>query len=154
GRKRVCTRSATACSGTNCPSFPRTWGCRTKSSPGRCCTHLPPVPDGSRSWSTWIFQRKRSGGVSLSMSKPSVAEVRAGGHPAGIKERTNEVHWAGRLYMWVLSPYVSTVFFRLGVSPCPITYLMMVFGVLSGVEVAFGGVWSAYLAAVVSQIYR
>lgn len=87
------------------------------------------------------------------MSKPSVAEVRAGGQPAGIKERTNEEHWAGRLYMRDLSPYVSTVFVRLGVSPNPITYLMMVFGVLSGVVVAFGGLWSAILAAVFIQIY-
>lgn len=87
------------------------------------------------------------------MSKPSVAEVRAGGQPAGIKERTNEEHWAGRLYMRDLSPYVSTMFVRLGVPPNPITYLMMVFGVLSGVVVAFGGLWSAILAAVFIQIY-
>lgn len=87
------------------------------------------------------------------MSKPSVAEVRAGGQPVGIKERTNEEHWAGRLYMRDLSPYVSTVFVRLGVPPNPITYLMMVFGVLAGVVVAFGGLWSAILAAVMIQVY-
>ncbi|RKS05475.1 phosphatidylglycerophosphate synthase [Nocardiopsis sp. Huas11] len=87
------------------------------------------------------------------MSKPSVAEVRAGGQPAGIKERVNEEHWAGRLYMRDLSPYLSTVFVRLRVPPNPITYLMMVFGVLSGIVVAFGGVWSAVLAALFIQIY-
>ena len=68
------------------------------------------------------------------MSKPSVAEVRAGGQPEGIKERTNEEHWAGRLYMRDLSPYVSTVFVRLGVPPNPITYLMMACGVLAGAD--------------------
>ncbi|MFE3458907.1 CDP-alcohol phosphatidyltransferase family protein [Nocardiopsis aegyptia] len=87
------------------------------------------------------------------MSKPSVAEVRAGGQPAGIKERVNEEHWAGRLYMRDLSPYLSTVFVRLRVPPNPITYLMMVFGVLSGVVVAFGGLWSAVVAALFIQIY-
>src|SRR5690625_2516106 len=87
------------------------------------------------------------------MSKPSVAEVRAGGQPVGIKERTNEEHWAGRLYMRDLSPYVSTVFVRFGVPPNPITYLMMAFGVLAGVVVAFGGLWSAILAAVMVQVY-
>ncbi|MBB6118855.1 CDP-alcohol phosphatidyltransferase family protein [Nocardiopsis algeriensis] len=87
------------------------------------------------------------------MSKPSVAEVRAGGQPAGIKERTNEEHWAGRLYMRDISPYLSTLFVRLGVPPNPITYLMMVFGVLAGVVVAFGGLWSAVAAAVLVQIY-
>lgn len=87
------------------------------------------------------------------MSKPSVAEVRAGGQPAGIKERTNEEHWAGRLYMRDLSPYLTTFFVRLGVPPNPITYLMMAFGVLAGVVVAFGGLWSAIVAALFVQIY-
>ncbi|WP_017570849.1 CDP-alcohol phosphatidyltransferase family protein [Nocardiopsis halotolerans] len=87
------------------------------------------------------------------MSKPSVAEVRAGGQPAGIKERTNEEHWAGRLYMRDLSPYLTAFFVRLGVPPNPITYLMMAFGVLAGVVVAFGGLWSAIVAALFVQIY-
>ncbi|MDA8370091.1 MAG: CDP-alcohol phosphatidyltransferase family protein [Nocardiopsaceae bacterium] len=87
------------------------------------------------------------------MSKPSVTEVRAGGQPEGIKERVNEEHWAGRLYMRDISPYVSTVFIRLGVPPNPITYLMMGFGVLAGVTLAFGGLWSALLAFVLVQIY-
>ncbi len=87
------------------------------------------------------------------MSKPSVAEVRAGGQPAGIKERTNEEHWAGRLYMRDLSPYLTTFFVRLGVPPNPITYLMMAFGVFAGVVVAFGGLWSAIVAALFVQVY-
>lgn len=87
------------------------------------------------------------------MSRPSVAEVRAGGQPEGIKERVNEEHWAGRLYMRDLSPYVSTLFVRLGVPPNPITYLMMACGVLAGVALAFGGLWSALLAAVLVQVY-
>ncbi|MDA2812459.1 CDP-alcohol phosphatidyltransferase family protein [Nocardiopsis sp. RSe5-2] len=87
------------------------------------------------------------------MSKPSVAEVRAGGQPEGVKERVNEEHWAGRLYMRDLSPYLSTVFVRLGVPPNPITYLMMAFGVLAGAVVAFGGLWSALLAFAMVQVY-
>lgn len=91
--------------------------------------------------------------MSVNMSKPSVAEVRAGGQPAGLKERVNEEHWAGRLYMRDVSPYVSTVFVRLGVPPNPITYLMMASGVAAGVVVAFGGLWSAVLAFVLVQVY-
>lgn len=89
----------------------------------------------------------------MTTSKPSVADVRSGGQPEGIKERVNEEHWAGRLYMRDISPYVSTLFVRLGVPPNPITYLMMGFGVAAGVVLAFGGVWSALLAAVLVQIY-
>ncbi|RNL82340.1 CDP-alcohol phosphatidyltransferase family protein [Halostreptopolyspora alba] len=87
------------------------------------------------------------------MSKPSVTEVRAAGQPEGVKERVNEEHWAGRLYMRDLSPYVSTAFVHFGVPPNPITYLMMAFGVLAGVTLAFGGLWSALLAAVLVQLY-
>ncbi|GAA1110053.1 CDP-alcohol phosphatidyltransferase family protein [Nocardiopsis composta] len=87
------------------------------------------------------------------MSKPSVAEVRAGGQPEGVKERVNEEHWAGRLYMRDISPYLSALFIRLGVPPNPITYLMMAFGVLAGVVVAFGGLWSAVAAFLMVQIY-
>ncbi len=87
------------------------------------------------------------------MSKPSVTEVRAGGQPEGIKERVNEEHWAGRLYMRDLSPYVSTAFIHFGVPPNPITYLMMTSGVLAGVVVAFGGLWSAVLAVLLVQLY-
>ncbi|PSK97065.1 CDP-alcohol phosphatidyltransferase-like enzyme [Murinocardiopsis flavida] len=87
------------------------------------------------------------------MSKPSVAEVRAGGQPAGIKERRNEEHWAGRYYMRDLSPYVTVWFVRAGIAPNPITFMMMGFGVLAGVVLAFGGLWTAVLAAVLVQIY-
>jgi phosphatidylglycerophosphate synthase len=87
------------------------------------------------------------------MSKPSVAEVRSAGQPPGLKERRNEEHWAGRLYMRDLSPYASTAFIRLGVAPNPITYLMILAGMLAGAVLAFGGLWSALLAALMVQIY-
>ncbi|MBV2367094.1 CDP-alcohol phosphatidyltransferase family protein [Streptomonospora nanhaiensis] len=87
------------------------------------------------------------------MPRPSVAEVRAGGQPEGVKERVNEEHWVGRLYMRDISPYLSTLFVRLGVPPNPITYLMMVCGVLAGVVLAFGGLWSALAALLLVQVY-
>ncbi|MDA0565962.1 CDP-alcohol phosphatidyltransferase family protein [Streptomonospora sp. S1-112] len=87
------------------------------------------------------------------MPRPSVAEVRAGGQPEGVKERVNEEHWAGRLYMRDISPYLSTLFVRLGVPPNPITYLMMACGVLAGVVLAFGGLWSALVALLLVQVY-
>lgn len=87
------------------------------------------------------------------MSKPSVADVRTAGQPAGLKERRNEEHWAGRLYMRDVSPYVSTAFIRLGVPPNPITYLMILAGVGAGAVLAFGGWWTALAAALLVQIY-
>lgn len=57
------------------------------------------------------------------------------------------------MYMRDLSPYVSTGFVLLRVPPNPITYLMIVAGVLGGVALAFGGLWSAILAALLIQVY-
>lgn len=67
---------------------------------------------------------------------PTVAAVRTGGQPPGLKERRNEEHWAGRVYMRALSPYFTWLFLRIGLSPNQLTYLMIACGVLGGVAVA------------------
>lgn len=87
------------------------------------------------------------------MSKPSVADLRTGGQPPGLKERVNEEHWAGRLYMRDLSPYASTAFVRLGVPPNPITYLMIGAGVGAGAMLTLGGLAAAVVAALLVQVY-
>ena len=89
---------------------------------------------------------------------PTVADVRAGGQPPGLKERRNEEHWAGRLYMRSASPYFSWIFLRVGFSPNQLTYLMIVCGVLGGVAVALAsegtaGLVSALAGALLIQAY-
>lgn len=85
--------------------------------------------------------------------RPTVAEVKAGGQPPGVLDRTNEEHWAGRAYGRHASPYFTWLFVRLGVTPNQVTVVMVVCGVLAGVVLAFGGLWSAVLAAVLIQLY-
>ncbi|HEY3682540.1 MAG TPA: CDP-alcohol phosphatidyltransferase family protein [Streptosporangiaceae bacterium] len=86
--------------------------------------------------------------------RPTVAEVKAGGQPPGVLDRTNEEHWAGRAYGRHISPYFTWLFVRLGVTPNTVTVIMVVCGVLAGVALGFGsGVWSALAAAVLIQIY-
>lgn len=85
--------------------------------------------------------------------RPSVAEVKAGGQPPGVLDRTNEEHWAGRAYGRHISPYFTWMFVRMGVTPNQVTVVMVVCGVLAGVVLAFGGLWSAVLAAVLIQLY-
>ncbi|WP_261986686.1 CDP-alcohol phosphatidyltransferase family protein [Actinomadura sp. HBU206391] len=89
---------------------------------------------------------------------PTVAEVRAGGQPPGLKDRRNEEHWAGRLYMRTASPYFSWLFLRVGLSPNQLTYLMIVCGVLGGVAVALvpsgpAGLVAAAVGALLIQVY-
>lgn len=87
-----------------------------------------------------------------------VADVRRHGQPPGLKERRNEEHWAGRLYMRSLSPYFAWVSLRLGFSPNQLTYLMMLSGIAAGVTVSLpldgtGHLWTALGGAVLIQIY-
>ncbi|ACY99634.1 MULTISPECIES: CDP-alcohol phosphatidyltransferase family protein [Thermomonospora] len=85
----------------------------------------------------------------------TVADVRAHGQPPGLKERRNEEHWAGRLYMRSLSPYVSWAALRMGFSPNHLTYLMMLVGVAAGVVVSLPGhpLWAALAGALLVQVY-
>jgi hypothetical protein len=92
------------------------------------------------------------------MSAPSLADVRSGGQPPGLKDRRNEEHWAGRIYMRRISPYFTWLFVRIGFSPNQLTYMMIVCGVLGGAAVAVtargvaGLVW-AIVGAVLIQAY-
>jgi len=72
-----------------------------------------------------------------------------------MKDRRNEEHWAGRLYMRDLSPYFGWVALRLGFSPNQLTYMMMACGVLAGVAVSLpvDPLWTAVGGAVLIQLY-
>jgi len=87
------------------------------------------------------------------MSGPTLAELRAEGQPQSVIDRLNDEHWAGRLYMRKVSPRATWVFARLGWSPNGVTWAFIACGVAAGVVVAFGGLWSAVVAAVLIQAY-
>lgn len=84
-----------------------------------------------------------------------VADIRRYGQPPGLKDRRNEEHWAGRLYMRDLSPYFGWIALRLGFSPNQLTYLMMASGVVAGLVVSLplDPLWTAIGGAVLVQVY-
>jgi phosphatidylglycerophosphate synthase len=89
---------------------------------------------------------------------PTVAEVRTTGQPAGLKDRRNEEHWAGRLYMRGVSPYITWLSIWIGFAPNHLTFLMVVCGVLAGVAVALpltgiGWLVGAIVGALLVQAY-
>ena len=87
------------------------------------------------------------------MSGPSLAELRAAGQPPAVIDRLNDEHWAGRLYMRKLSPWATWVFARLGWSPNAVTVAFIVCGIAAGVVVAFGGLATAIVGAILIQAY-
>jgi len=87
------------------------------------------------------------------MSGPSLTELRAKGQPQAVLDRLNDEHWAGRLYGRKLSPYATWVFARLGWSPNAVTVAFIVCGIAAGVVIAFGGLATAVIGALLVQLY-
>jgi phosphatidylglycerophosphate synthase len=89
--------------------------------------------------------------VSTRSSKPSVAELRAVGQPPSIFARNSGEHWAGRLYVRRVSPYLSRLLLRW--PPNAITALMIPVGVGAGAVLAVHHrIWPAVVALVLIQL--
>jgi phosphatidylglycerophosphate synthase len=87
------------------------------------------------------------------MSAPSLAELRSQGQPQAVLDRLNDEHWAGRLYMRKVSPFATWVFARLGWSPNAVTLAFIGCGIAAGVVIAFGGLLTAVIGALLIQGY-
>jgi phosphatidylglycerophosphate synthase len=87
------------------------------------------------------------------MSGPSLAELREKGQPQAVLDRLNDEHWLGRLYGRKLSPYFTWAFARLGWSPNAVTAAFIVCGIAAGVVIAFGGLATAVIGALLVQLY-
>jgi phosphatidylglycerophosphate synthase len=65
--------------------------------------------------------------------------------------RNSGEHWAGRLYVRKLSPYVTRALLPTGVSPNAVTWGMIVVGVLAAAVLTLPGVLAAAAAALLIQ---
>jgi len=90
--------------------------------------------------------------VSAPSSPPSIAELRAATQPASIFARNSGEHWAGRLYVRRLSPYVTRALLPTRVSPNAVTWAMIVVGVAAAAVLTLPGVWAAAAAVVLIQL--
>jgi phosphatidylglycerophosphate synthase len=86
------------------------------------------------------------------MTRPSLTEVKSEGQPRWVVDRVNDEHLFGRLYMRKISPRVTWLLARLGWSPNGVTLAFIACGVAAGVVIAFGGLVTAIVAAVLVQL--
>ncbi|MEA2170133.1 MAG: hypothetical protein QOF76_3433 [Solirubrobacteraceae bacterium] len=89
--------------------------------------------------------------MSTRSPKPSIAELRAVGQPASIFARNSGEHWAGRLYVRRVSPYVTRVLLRTPLSANAVTWLMIAVGVAAAALLAIDQTWTAIAAVVLIQ---
>ncbi len=88
----------------------------------------------------------------MSSSRPSIPELRAVAQPASIFERASGEHWAGRLYMRRLSPYLTRALLPLPVSANALTWLMVPVGLLAALSLTLPGLLGAAGAVVLIQL--
>jgi phosphatidylglycerophosphate synthase len=76
-----------------------------------------------------------------------MAEFRAVVQPPGLLDRNSGEHWAGRLYVRRVSPYLTRALADTPVTPNGVTYAMIVVGVLAAAALTLGGLAGPILAA-------
>jgi len=84
--------------------------------------------------------------------RPSIAELRAVTQPPSIFERNSGEHWAGRLYIRRLSPYLTRLLLRTPLSPNAVTALMLASGLLAAGLLTLPGLGFALAAFLVIQL--
>jgi phosphatidylglycerophosphate synthase len=88
----------------------------------------------------------------MSSSPRSIAELRAVTQPESLLGRPGAEHWAGRLYMRRLSPYVTRLLLTTPVTADVVTALMTPAGLLAALALTFPGVVGAAVAVVLAQL--
>ena len=87
----------------------------------------------------------------MSSSTPSIAELRAVAQPESLLRRPGAEHWAGRLYMRRLSPYVTRILIATPLSPTAVTALMIPVGLAAAFSLTVPGLLGAIAAVLLAQ---
>jgi phosphatidylglycerophosphate synthase len=83
---------------------------------------------------------------------PSIAELRAETQPDWLLARPGAEHWAGRLYMRRLSPYLTRLVLPTPLTASGVTALMSPAGLLGALSFTFAGIWPAVLGVLLVQL--
>src|SRR3712207_4134230 len=83
---------------------------------------------------------------------PSIAELRAATQPPSIFERNSGEHWAGKLYVRRLSPYLTRALIPTPLTPNAVTWLMILTGVAAAGVLTLPGIVPAVAAVVLIQL--
>ncbi len=83
---------------------------------------------------------------------PSVSEMRAVTQPPSLFERNSGEHWAGRLYMRRVSPYLTRLLLRTPITPNGVTWLFIVTGLLAAALLTIPGIAPAVGAVALIQL--
>ena len=83
---------------------------------------------------------------------PSIAQLREVTQPLAVRGRRTAEHWTGDLYMRRISPYLTRVLVRAGLTANAVTAIMIACGAASGAALLLPGLWGALLAVLLTQL--
>jgi phosphatidylglycerophosphate synthase len=83
---------------------------------------------------------------------PTIAELRSATQPASIFARNSGEHWAGKLYMRRLSPYLTRLLIRTPLTPDAVTWLMILVGLAAAALLTLPGLLPAIGVVVLIQL--
>lgn len=91
-------------------------------------------------------------GLPARPARPTIAELREVTQPPAIRGRRTAEHWTGDLYMRRVSPYLTRMLVRAGLSANAVTVLMIISGAAAGFALLVPGPWGALLAVLLTQL--
>jgi phosphatidylglycerophosphate synthase len=90
--------------------------------------------------------------VSVRTRRPTVAELRAATQPPSIFARNSGEHWAGRLYIRRVSPYLTRLLLRTPLTPNGVTWLMILDGLAAAALITLPGLVPVIGAVLLIQL--
>ena len=81
-----------------------------------------------------------------------MAEFRAVVQPPGLLDRNSGEHWAGRLYIRRVSPYLTRLLAKTPITPNGVTWLMVVVGLAAAAVLTLPGLWPPLAAFALIQL--
>ena len=85
-------------------------------------------------------------------ANPTIAQLREVTQPPSVRTRAGAEHWTGHLYMRDISPYLTRVLLRLGLSANGVTWMMIAAAGLAAVATGWPSIWGAVLAVLLTQL--
>jgi phosphatidylglycerophosphate synthase len=85
-------------------------------------------------------------------TRPTTAELRAVTQPPAVRGRRNSEHWVADLYLRAVSPHLTRVLLRLGLSANAVTWIMIATGASAGLVLLVPGLPGATLALLLGQL--
>jgi phosphatidylglycerophosphate synthase len=84
--------------------------------------------------------------------RPTISQLREVTQPPAVRGRKNSEHWVADVYLRDISPYLTRVLLRLGLSANSVTWVMITTGALAGLALLIPGLPGATLSLLLGQM--